>query len=89
MGWLASDTAELSYADVRVPATNLVGRENSGFVQLAANFVSERIGLAVQSYACAQRSLDITVDWCRLRETFGFVGTPIEVSVRPREKRKR
>ena len=71
MGWLCSDTAELSYADVRVPATHLVGAENSGFVQIAQNFVSERIGLAVQSYACAQRALDITVQWCRDRETFG------------------
>jgi acyl-CoA dehydrogenase len=71
MGWLSSDTAELSYVDVRVPATHLVGRENTGFGQLASNFVSERIGLAVQSYACAQRCLDITVEWCRLRETFG------------------
>jgi len=71
MGWLASDTAELAYSDVRVPAANLVGAENSGFVQIAQNFVSERIGLAVQSYACAQRSLDLTVEWCRLRETFG------------------
>jgi acyl-CoA dehydrogenase len=71
MGWLSSDTAELSYADVRVPAANLVGEENTGFVQIAQNFVSERIGLAVQSYACAQRALDVTVEWCRLRETFG------------------
>jgi acyl-CoA dehydrogenase len=71
MGWLCSDTAELSYVDVRVPAANLVGEENTGFVQIAQNFVSERIGLAVQSYACAQRCLDITVEWCRLRETFG------------------
>lgn len=71
MGWLSSDTAELSYVDVRVPARNLVGAEDSGFIQIAQNFVSERIGLAVQSYACAQRCLDITVEWCRLRETFG------------------
>ena len=71
MGWLSSDTAELSYADVRVPVANLVGAENSGFIQIAQNFVSERIGLAVQSYACAQRCLDITVEWCRMRETFG------------------
>jgi acyl-CoA dehydrogenase len=35
MGWLSSDTAELSYADVRVPAENLVGAENSGFVQIS------------------------------------------------------
>jgi acyl-CoA dehydrogenase len=71
MGWLCSDTAELSYVDVRVPASNLVGEENTGFVQIAQNFVSERIGLAVQAYACAQRSLDLTVEWCRVRETFG------------------
>jgi acyl-CoA dehydrogenase len=71
MGWLCSDTAELSYQDVRVPAANLVGEENSGFVQIAQNFVSERIGLAVQAYASAQRSLNLTVEWCRLRETFG------------------
>jgi acyl-CoA dehydrogenase len=71
MGWLSSDTAELSYADVRVPASHLVGDLDSGFVQIAQNFVSERIGLAVQAYASAQRALDITVAWCRDRETFG------------------
>jgi acyl-CoA dehydrogenase len=70
MGWLSSDTAELAYADVRVPVANLVGPENSGFAQLAAHFVSERVGLAVQAYACAQRCLDLTVQWCRMRETF-------------------
>ena len=71
MGWLCSDTAELSYVDVRVPAAHLVGTENTGFVQIAQNFVAERIGLAVQSYACGQRALDLTVQWCRDRETFG------------------
>ncbi|MCW2498111.1 acyl-CoA dehydrogenase family protein [Jatrophihabitans sp.] len=70
MGWLCSDTAELSYVDVRVPASNLVGEENSGFIQIAMNFVSERIGLAVQAYASAQRCLDLTLEWCRNRETF-------------------
>jgi acyl-CoA dehydrogenase len=71
MGWLCSDTAELSFADVRVPASNLVGAENTGFAQLAQNFVSERIGLAVQAYSSAQRCLDVTVEWCRNRDTFG------------------
>jgi acyl-CoA dehydrogenase len=71
MGWLCSDTAELSYVDVRVPVANLVGEENSGFVQIAMNFVSERVGLAVQAYASAQRCLDLSVQWCRSRETFG------------------
>jgi acyl-CoA dehydrogenase len=71
MGWLASDTAELSFVDARVPATNLVGAENTGFAQLATHFAGERIALAVQAYAGAQRALDLTVDWCRARETFG------------------
>lgn len=71
MGWRSSDTAELSYTDVRVPVTNLIGAENSGFFQIAAAFVSERVGLAVQAYASAQRCLDLTVEWCRNRETFG------------------
>ncbi|OFB38739.1 acyl-CoA dehydrogenase [Mycolicibacterium sp. (ex Dasyatis americana)] len=71
MGWRSSDTAELSYTDVRVPVANLIGAENSGFFQIAAAFVSERVGLAVQAYASAQRCLDLTVEWCRNRETFG------------------
>lgn len=71
MGWRCSDTAELSYTDVRVPAANLVGAENSGFAQIGQAFVSERIGLAAQAYSSAQRCLDITAHWCRDRETFG------------------
>ena len=71
MGWRSSDTAELSYTDVRVPVANLIGPENSGFLQIAAAFVSERVGLAAQAYASAQRCLDLTVEWCRNRETFG------------------
>jgi acyl-CoA dehydrogenase len=71
MGWHCSDTAELSYVDVRVPAANLVGAEGTGFAQVATHFVTERLALAVQGYATAQRALDLTVDWCRLRNTFG------------------
>jgi acyl-CoA dehydrogenase len=71
MGWLCSDTAELSYVDVRVPATNLVGEAGTGFAQVATHFITERLALAVHAYATAQRALDLTVEWCRLRETFG------------------
>ncbi|MGA6090126.1 acyl-CoA dehydrogenase [Amycolatopsis sulphurea] len=71
MGWSASDTADLSYVDARVPVENLVGAENSGFAQVATQFVTERLSLAVQAYAHAQRSLDLTLEWCRIRETFG------------------
>ncbi|GAA3821094.1 acyl-CoA dehydrogenase family protein [Nocardioides panacisoli] len=71
MGWLASDTGELSYEDVRVPATNLVGEENSGFYYIADNFVTERIWLALMGYGHALRCLNLAADYCRTRETFG------------------
>ena len=71
MGWHCSDTAELSYVDVRVPAANLVGEENTGFYQIAEQFVVERIGLAVHAYGIAARSLELTAAYCRDRETFG------------------
>ena len=71
MGWHCSDTAELSFVDVRVPAGNLVGEENSGFYQIAEQFVVERIALAVHAYGIAARSLELTAAYCRERETFG------------------
>ena len=71
MGWHCSDTAELSFVDARVPATNLVGEENSGFAQIAEQFVVERIALAVHAYGIAARSLALTASYCRERETFG------------------
>ena len=71
MGWHCSDTAELSYVDVRVPVANLVGAEHSGFYQIAEQFVVERIGLATHAYGIAGRALDLTAQYCRDRETFG------------------
>ncbi len=71
MGWHCSDTAELSFSDVRVPAGNLVGEENSGFVQIALAFVVERLSLAVHGYGIAERALRLTVQHCKERETFG------------------
>lgn len=71
LGWHCSDTAELVFSDAVVPKTNLIGAAGSGFKQVAAHFVGERLALAVQAYATAARCLQITVDWCRARETFG------------------
>lgn len=71
MGWHCSDTAELAFEDVRVPAANLVGDENAGFIYIAEAFVTERIALAVQGYGTAARCLALTADFCRRRETFG------------------
>ena len=71
MGWLCSDTGELAYVDVRVPVSNLVGAEGSGFIQVAQNFAAERLGLAVHGYGVAQRALDLTVAYTKQRIAFG------------------
>ncbi|GAA0970730.1 Acyl-CoA dehydrogenase, short-chain specific [Nocardioides aquaticus] len=70
-GWHCSDTAELTFEDARVPVRNLVGAENGGFGLLMQQFVGERLALALQGYATAQRALDLAVRHATDRETFG------------------
>jgi acyl-CoA dehydrogenase len=71
MGWHCSDTAELSFVGCRVPVANLVGAEDTGFGQIADQFVVERIALAVHGYGIAARSLDLAAAYARTRTTFG------------------
>lgn len=71
MGCRCSDTAELSYVDVRVPVANLVGEENTGFRQIMRRFDSERLIMAVQACATAARCLELAIAWARDRVTFG------------------
>jgi acyl-CoA dehydrogenase len=71
MGWHCSDTAELSFTDVRVPAANLVGEEDTGFLQIAQAFVVERLALAAHGYGIASRALDLSAEHSRQRHTFG------------------
>ncbi|SCG52311.1 acyl-CoA dehydrogenase family protein [Micromonospora inositola] len=71
LGWHCSDTAELSFVDVRVPVTNRIGEENTGFLAIMQHFAAERLSLATQAYATAQRCVELTVRWCRDRSTFG------------------
>ena len=71
MGWLCSDTAELHFDEVRVPVGNLIGAEDAGFYSIMNQFAAERLSLAVQAYATAQRCVELTRDWVTRRETFG------------------
>lgn len=70
-GWWASDTAELSFHNVRVPVENLVGQEGEGFFTLMRNFQTERLALAAYGIATAQLALDEALAWAQEREAFG------------------
>lgn len=70
-GWWASDTAELSFEDCRVPVENLIGPENSGFLAIMTNFTSERLMLAVQCVAIGELALGESIRYARERQAFG------------------
>ena len=71
MGWWASDTATLTFDDVRVPVTNLIGEENMGFLGIMLNFNSERIGLAASATGFSRVCLEEAIAWARQRIVFG------------------
>jgi acyl-CoA dehydrogenase len=71
MGWWASDTATLHFDDCRVPAENLIGTENRGFIGIMLNFNDERLGLAASSIGFARVAYEDALDYAKQRETFG------------------
>src|SRR5688572_963814 len=70
-GWWASDTAELSFDECRVPAANLIGAEDAGFIAIMQNFVAERVSLAGQCVAIAELAYRESVAYARERRAFG------------------
>jgi acyl-CoA dehydrogenase len=70
-GWLSSDTAELVFDNVRIPAANLLGEEGQGFRSVMKNFQTERIALAAMAVGHCQRALQLTLAYVRQREAFG------------------
>lgn len=70
-GWLSSDTAELVFDNVRLPAANLLGEEGKGFYSVMKNFQTERIALAAMAVGHCQRALQLTLDYVRQRQAFG------------------
>jgi len=71
MGIRASDTAEISFEDVRVPQDNVIGQEGNGFLQLMHFFDQTRIMVASQGLGLAQGALDLAVKYVQERKTFG------------------
>jgi len=70
MGWHASDTAELSFSDVKVPVENLIGIEGAGFQYLMDGLQLERLTAAIHSLATADSALRYTLDYVSSREAF-------------------
>ena len=71
MGWHCSDTAQLHFEGVRVPARFLVGEVGQGFKMIMGNFNAERLGMAVASLGYAMACFDEALEWARQRKTFG------------------
>jgi alkylation response protein AidB-like acyl-CoA dehydrogenase len=71
LGQHASDTAELFFNDVHVPVENLLSEERSGFFQLVARLVPERLTLAVTAMAGCELALEMTLEYVKQRKAFG------------------
>jgi short/branched chain acyl-CoA dehydrogenase len=71
VGWNASDTRELAFADCRVPAGNLVGEEGRGYAQFLRILDEGRIAISALATGLAQGCVDESVAYAKAREAFG------------------
>jgi alkylation response protein AidB-like acyl-CoA dehydrogenase len=71
LGLKAQDTSELFFDNVRVPAENLLGPENGGFICLMEQLPWERIQIAITAVESAQAAIDGTVQYVKDRKVFG------------------
>ena len=70
IGQHSADTSELFFEDVRVPTANCLGEEGKGFAYLMSQLPQERLGIALQAQAAAQRAFDETVKFTKDRKAF-------------------
>lgn len=71
MGWWASNQATLYFDDCRVPAENLMGQEDMGFLAIMENFNYERLSLIACALGMMKVCLEDSIAWAKERETFG------------------
>lgn len=71
MGWRSSDTAQLAFDSVRLPADALLGEENRGFYAIMKNFQTERLSAAAIYIGEIDTALRLTLDYVKTRRAFG------------------
>jgi alkylation response protein AidB-like acyl-CoA dehydrogenase len=71
MGLRAQDTSELVFTDVRVPASNLIGQLDQGFIHLMTLLPQERLSIAVAALGAARTVFDYTLQYAKDRKAFG------------------
>jgi len=71
LGMRSSDTAQLFFDNVRVPKRNLIGIEGTGFMMQMLQFQEERLYGAANSLLMMDRLIDLTIEYCKERSTFG------------------
>ena len=71
IGLRVQDTAELAFADVRVPVEDLLGEENQGFYYLGQNLPQERLAIAYGAYSQAAAAVQFAKRYTQERHIFG------------------
>tara|TARA_B100000795_G_scaffold4813_1_gene3417 strand:+ start:2666 stop:3823 length:1158 start_codon:yes stop_codon:yes gene_type:complete len=71
LGWRASDTAEIAFDNVEIPAENRLGEEGKGFPYIMQHFALERLIMGVNAHARAGFALDYAVNYMQERVAFG------------------
>jgi alkylation response protein AidB-like acyl-CoA dehydrogenase len=71
LGWRASDTAEIAFDNVTIPASNLMGEENMGFPYIMQHFALERLVMAINAHARAEFALEYAIGYMKERTAFG------------------
>ncbi|MFI9308464.1 acyl-CoA dehydrogenase family protein [Streptomyces triculaminicus] len=71
LGLKTSDTAELSFTDVKVPVEDLLGKEGEAFSYLTHNLPQERLGIAFSAYAQSAAAVAFATEYVRDRTVFG------------------
>ena len=71
LGWRASDTGEIAFDNVKVPVTNLMGKEGKGFSYIMQHFALERLIMGINAHARAEYALEYALEYMKERAAFG------------------